>query len=74
MQAASPRERQRRTRARKRVGLAVFRLELGEGAAIEALILAGRLTEGEALRRRSVERELAAVMSEWAAMWLRSHA
>lgn len=71
MSASNACERQRRARTRRKNGRAVFRLELGEGEAIEALILSSRLSEGEARRKKLVERELAAVVAEWAARWLR---
>jgi hypothetical protein len=45
------------------------RVDVPEDAAIEALIKSGRLTEAEALRRSSVERELASVVEDWIARW-----
>lgn len=70
MSASNARDRQRRARARRKSGRAVFRLELPELEVVEALILSG-MPENEALRRRCVEKELGQVVAAWAARWLR---
>jgi hypothetical protein len=65
-----PAARARRTRARRRRGLACFKIEAHEARVIEALLKAERLTEAEALERPSVERELGWVLDDWAVRWL----
>jgi hypothetical protein len=64
------RRRQARWRARVREGRAIFKLELLHDRVIEALIVSRRLSEDAALRRSEVERELAAVVEQWAERWL----
>jgi len=64
------RRRQARWRARVREGRAIFKLELPHDRVIEALIVSRRLSEDAALRRSEVERELAAVVEQWAERWL----
>jgi hypothetical protein len=65
----SPAVRARRYRDRRRAGRISLRIDVLETAVIEALIASGRLTEGEALRRASIERELAQVVADWAQRW-----
>jgi hypothetical protein len=63
--------RKRTERARRKAGEDVYRLPLRTSAVVEALISSGVLSEGEALRRRSVEAALTAVLHQWAARWRR---
>jgi len=63
------RRRQARWRARVREGRVIFKLELPHDRVIEALIVSRRLSEAAALRRSEVERELAAVVEQWAERW-----
>jgi len=60
------RRRQARFRARVREGRAIFKLELPHDRVIEALVVSHRLSEDAGLRRAEVERELAAVVEQWA--------
>ena len=53
--ASSAASRQRRARQRRRLGRAVYRVELDEGEIIRALISSGALSEAQALRPRSIE-------------------
>lgn len=72
MLEAAPRPatlRKRAERARRKAGEVAYRVTVPEYAVLNALLASGRLSECEALRRRSVERELAAVLAEWAARW-----
>jgi hypothetical protein len=62
--------RQRKFRARLKRGVGCFRIEGVQDDLAKALIRSRRLSEDEALRIRRVERELAAVLAEWAARWL----
>jgi hypothetical protein len=66
--------RQKKARKRRKNGLVCFRVEAVENDLAEALIRSGRLSEDEAARQRRVERELGAVLCEWAARWLDRHA
>jgi hypothetical protein len=61
--------RKRAERARRKAGEAAYRIIVPEYDVVAALLASGRLTEAEALRRALVERELAAVLTEWAARW-----
>jgi hypothetical protein len=61
--------RKRAERARRKAGEVAYRVTLPEYAVVNALLVSGRLSEAEALRRALVERELAAVLAEWAARW-----
>ena len=63
--------RARKARARRRQGMASLRCEVHEFRLVEALLRAGRLSEGEALRRPLVERELAKLVEDWTARWLK---
>jgi hypothetical protein len=60
----------RRYRARRRAGLMAYQIVCNEFELIEALLVAGRLTEREALDRHAVERATGEVVSEWAQRWL----
>jgi hypothetical protein len=51
----------------------MLRVEVHEHSIAEALIVAGRLTDAEALCRGRVERELAKVIQEWASRWNESY-
>jgi hypothetical protein len=64
------RRRQAKWRARIRDGRAVYKLDVDRDRVIEALIVSGRLSEDAALRRSEIERELAAVVEQWATRWL----
>jgi len=66
------RERNRRSRQRRKEGLRVWQLELPDQAAeamITALIASGRLSESEALDRRRVASELARQLVWWSEHW-----
>jgi hypothetical protein len=65
--------RQRRSRSRRTRGMIMLRVEVHEHSIAEALIVAGRLTDAEALCRGRVERELAKVIQEWASRWNESY-
>jgi len=67
---AQTRRRQARWRARVRDGRACYRLDLDRDRVIEALIVSHRLSESRALHRGEIERELTAVIEQWAARWL----
>jgi hypothetical protein len=62
--------KKRRYRRRLRDGLVVLHLEMVEADLVEALCLAGRLSEAEAVRRSALEHAAAEVLAEWAARWL----
>jgi hypothetical protein len=64
--------RQQRFRQRRQSGKACLRVEVCEEALITALLASGRLTEGQALRRPLVELELAKLLDDWAARWLKN--
>ena len=64
-------ERKRRERERRKAGEDVYRLSLCTSDVVEALIASGALSEGEALRRKSVKAALAAVLHQWATRWRR---
>lgn len=49
--------RQRRSRARRRAGRVLLRIEADEFELIEALLASGRLDEASCLDRRCLERE-----------------
>jgi hypothetical protein len=65
-----PAARARKARARRRQGLVCFRVEAHEHRLAEALIEANRLTEGHALERAAIERELARLVEDWCQRWL----
>ena len=62
--------RARRARARHRAGLTVYAVAAHEHQLAEALVRAGRLTDGEALERAKVEKELSRLVDDWANRWL----
>ncbi len=66
--------RQRRVRQRRKAGLACFEIEVSEHEIAEALILSGRLTEAEALRRTLIERELGVLVEDFIERWCPRHA
>jgi hypothetical protein len=68
---AAAARRRRESRAREKRGEVSGRIIYHEHEVAEALIAAGRLSEDEALRRDLVARELALVVADWAARWLR---
>jgi len=61
--------RGRRFRRRRRNGLVPRTIDVDEPALAEMLIESGRLTEAEALRRELIERELAALISDFILRW-----
>jgi hypothetical protein len=61
--------RARRTRWRRRNGLVPYQIDADEHALAEALILSGRLTEGEALQPELVGRELSALVADFISRW-----
>ena len=63
-------DRQRRYRKRQRDGVAVYRVPAGD-AVLLALIESGQLTESQALDPTRVEKQIAAVVAEWARRWAR---
>jgi len=63
--------RQRRRRQRAQNGLCCFKVEGNHDRLVSALLEAGRLTEAEALHHDAVERELAAILQQWADRWLK---
>jgi hypothetical protein len=67
---AASRARQAKWRERVREGRACYRLDLNCERVVWALIESGRLSEDAALRRSEIERELAAVVEQWADLWL----
>jgi hypothetical protein len=64
-------DRQKVRRARRRNGVAVWRVAVEEYPALTALIEAGRLTEIEALDRHKAEAAAAEVFAEWCERWLK---
>jgi hypothetical protein len=62
--------KKRRYRRRLREGRVVLRVEVAECPLAEALIVAGRLTNRQAVDRGELEAAAAAVLTEWAARWL----
>jgi hypothetical protein len=66
---AAARLRQARCRARRRRGETAYQVAVPD-AVVEALLVTGRLTDGESLRRPLVEAALAGVLAEWANRWL----
>jgi hypothetical protein len=63
--------RSRRKRARRKQGMASFRIEAHEHRLAEALILSTRLSEDEALQRPLIERELGFLIDDWIEKWMR---
>ena len=61
-------ERTRRWRERRKAQLRIYRLALPDEV-LGALLDSSRLTEREALRRRSVEAALSEVLLEWSQRW-----
>jgi hypothetical protein len=64
-------ERQRERRRRDARGLRVFHIEANEHDLAEAMIANGRLTPEQALRRSLVEGELAKLVTDWIARWIK---
>jgi hypothetical protein len=64
--------RQRRRRARVRQGLTPMQIDVHEDAVTSAMILSGRLTPEQTLRRQLVERECAKVLLDWARCWVKN--
>jgi hypothetical protein len=73
---AANRERQRRSRKRRRAGIALLRVPVDEFSLIEALQKAGRLAGDDGLQRAHVEREVGRLVEDFVARWLhpRCHA
>jgi hypothetical protein len=65
-------DRQKKARERRKNGLVCFRVEGNEDDVAKAMIRSERLSEGEALRHRRVERELGAIVADWVERWLRA--
>jgi hypothetical protein len=63
--------RKRRLRSRARRGLVVLRVEIDHDRLVEAQLISGRLSERDALDRRRVEADVAEIVNEWAARWLK---
>jgi hypothetical protein len=63
--------KKRRYRRRLRDGIAVLSPEVYEHAFAEALMLAGRLTERQALRRDQLTRAAEGILAEFTERWLR---
>jgi hypothetical protein len=61
--------RARRSRWRRRNGLAPRTVDVDEHGLAEALILSGRLSEAEALQPALIERELSALIADFIARW-----
>jgi hypothetical protein len=61
--------RARRSRWRRRHGLAPYTIDADEHALAEALIAAGRLSEAEALRPEMVRRELSGLVNDFICRW-----
>jgi hypothetical protein len=61
--------KQRLYRQRQRDRLAVLRVEAGDDLTA-ALIVAGRLSESEALNRREIERAVGEVLADLSQRWL----
>jgi len=64
--------KKRRYRRRLRDGRCVLNPEVVECNFVEALIISGRLTEREALRREALTRGAESILAEFTARWLRS--
>ena len=62
--------RQRAYRQRKRAGEAIFRIRVADWV-IEALLVSGRLSDDASRDRERVQCELAGVIEQWAARWLK---
>ena len=69
-------QRQRRARARRRHGGAVLKVDVQNFyRLVEAMIISGRLSDAEGLRREVVEREAGQLLDNWARRCLaKSHA
>jgi hypothetical protein len=63
------RQRQRRSRARRKAGVALLRIEVDELHLIEALIACGRLATADGLQRSRVEQEVSKLVEDWVARW-----
>jgi hypothetical protein len=68
--AARRAERQKDYRRRKRDGQTVFRVCVADQV-IEALLVSGRLSDDASRDRERVQIELAGVIEQWAARWLK---
>jgi hypothetical protein len=62
--------RQRAYRRRKRAGEAIFRIAVADQV-IEALLVSGRLSDDASRDRERVQCELAGILAQWAARWLK---
>jgi hypothetical protein len=61
--------RQKRSRARRRNGRVLVKVEVDEFRLIDALQAAGRLRGDEGLQRAAVEREAAALVADFVRRW-----
>ena len=64
------RERQRRSRARRRHGITLLRVPVDEFRLVEALQRAGRLTGEDGLQRARIEQEVERLVADWTERWL----
>jgi hypothetical protein len=64
------RNRQRRSRLRRKQGRVLLRVEVDEFRLVEAPQRAGRLTTTDGLQRARIEREAERVLADWIARWL----
>lgn len=62
-------QKKRRQRQRQRAGVVVLPIEVIEDDVAAAMIASGRLSEGQALDRAALARELAGVAAEWTRRW-----
>ena len=62
------RQRMRRQRARRRQGMATYKVEVPEFALVDALIAAERLSERD-LSRAAVERAISQLLADWSKRW-----
>ena len=69
--AEHQREYQRRYRQRQRRGVSMVAVPV-PAEVIEGLLIAGRLDDAAALDKNKVAAELAVVLRQWAAMWLKN--
>jgi hypothetical protein len=61
--------RQRRSRARRRAGLVLLKVEADEHRLAEALIACGRVTAAEGLQRSRIEQEVSELVQDWITRW-----
>jgi hypothetical protein len=64
------RNRQRRSRRRRKAGLVLLQVEIDEFTLIDALVASGRLDVGDGLARARVQKAVAKLLDDWAQRWL----